>query len=45
MVVFREEFEDWAILFDPETGKAFGVNPAGARNLEQISRNISIMYL
>jgi len=29
MVVFREEFDDWAILFDPETGKAFGVNPIG----------------
>ena len=29
MVVSREEFDDWAILFDPETGKAFGVNPIG----------------
>jgi SynChlorMet cassette protein ScmD len=30
MVVFREEFDDWAILFDPESGKAFGINPIGA---------------
>ena len=26
-VVLREEFDDWAILFDPDTGKAFGINP------------------
>ena len=30
MVVFREEFDDWAILFDPDTGKAFGINPVAA---------------
>jgi hypothetical protein len=29
MVVSQEEFDYWAILFDPETGKAFGVNPIG----------------
>lgn len=26
-VVLREEFDDWAILFDPESGDAFGLNP------------------
>jgi SynChlorMet cassette protein ScmD len=26
-IVFREEFDDWAILFDPDTGDAFGLNP------------------
>jgi SynChlorMet cassette protein ScmD len=26
-VVLREEFDDWAILFDPETGEGFGLNP------------------
>jgi SynChlorMet cassette protein ScmD len=30
MIVFREEFDDWAILFDPDSGMAFGVNPVGA---------------
>lgn len=29
-VVFREEFDDWAVLFDPESDLAFGVNPVGA---------------
>ena len=27
MLVLREEFDDWAILFDPDTGHAFGLNP------------------
>ena len=26
-IVLREEFDDWAILFDPDTGDAFGLNP------------------
>jgi len=28
-IVLREEFDDWAILFDPDTGDAFGLNPTG----------------
>ncbi len=28
-IVLREEFDDWAILFDPDTGNAFGLNPIG----------------
>jgi hypothetical protein len=57
MVVSQEEFDDWAIPFGPEIGKAFGVNPVwagiwnkldGKRDLKEImriSRIISIMYL
>lgn len=29
-VVFREEFDDWAILFDPSSGEGFGLNPMSA---------------
>ncbi|UCG12600.1 MAG: SynChlorMet cassette protein ScmD [Deltaproteobacteria bacterium] len=29
LVVLREEFDDWAVLFDPDTGNAFGLNPIG----------------
>ncbi len=29
LVILREEFDDRAILFDPETGNTFGVNPIG----------------
>ncbi len=26
-IVLREEFDDWAVLFDPDTGNAYGMNP------------------
>ena len=29
LIVLREEFDDWAVLFDPDTGHAFGLNPVG----------------
>ena len=57
MVVSREEFDDWAILFDPETGKAFGVNPIGTEIWNKLDgkpdskkscayfRSILIMYI
>jgi len=28
-IVLREEFDDWAVLFDPDTGDAFGLDPVG----------------
>ena len=27
LIVLREEFDDWALLFDPDSGHAFGINP------------------
>ena len=29
LIVLREEFDDWAILFDPDSGKGMGLNPTG----------------
>jgi len=29
LIVLREEFDDWAILFDPDTGNTFCINPLG----------------
>ncbi len=26
LIVLREEFDDWAILFDPDKGDAYGLN-------------------
>ena len=49
MVVFREEFDDWAVLFNPDTGGAVGINPVGVaiwklmngeRNLEEITTHV-----
>lgn len=28
-IVLREELDDWALLYDPDSGKAFGINPVG----------------
>ncbi|MGD0237897.1 MAG: SynChlorMet cassette protein ScmD [Syntrophorhabdales bacterium] len=29
LAILREEFDDWAILYDPDTGNGFGLNPTG----------------
>ena len=29
LVVLREEFDDWAVLFNPENARALGINPVG----------------
>ena len=45
VVVLREEFDDWAVLFNPDTADAVGINPVGVavwkrmdgkRSLEEI---------
>jgi SynChlorMet cassette protein ScmD len=28
-IVLREEFDDWALLYDPDSGEAYGLNPIG----------------
>ena len=49
IIVLREEFDDWAILFDPDSGNAYGLNPVGVfiwkhfdgkHSLEDILRKI-----
>ncbi|MBF0548980.1 MAG: PqqD family peptide modification chaperone [Deltaproteobacteria bacterium] len=29
VVVLREELDDWALLYNPDTADAFGINPVG----------------
>ena len=29
VLVLREEFDDWGLLFDPDTGDTYGLNPVG----------------
>ena len=45
VVVLREEFDDWAVLFNPDTANAVGTNPVGValwklmdgnRNIEEL---------
>ena len=49
IVVLREEFDDWAVLFNPDTADAVGINPVGVavwkeldgkRSLEEIVSEI-----
>ncbi len=28
-VVLREEFDNWAVLYDPDSGDAYGLDPVG----------------
>jgi SynChlorMet cassette protein ScmD len=53
VVVLREEFDDWAVLFNPDTAQAVGVNPVGVaawkimdgtRSVEQIASEISGLF-
>lgn len=30
LLILREEFDDWAVLYDPDAGKGFGLNPVSA---------------
>ena len=29
-VVFRQEFDDWAVLFEPDSGETYGLDPVSA---------------
>jgi SynChlorMet cassette protein ScmD len=49
VAVLREEFDDWAVLFNPDTAEAVGVNPVGVfiwklmdgkRTLDQIAAEV-----
>jgi len=53
VVVLREEFDDWAVLFNPETSNAVGINPVGVAvwklmdgqySLEEIVAEISDLF-
>lgn len=30
LLILREEFDDWAVLYDPDSGTGFGLNPVSA---------------
>jgi SynChlorMet cassette protein ScmD len=53
IVVLREEFDDWAVLFNPDTANAVGTNPVGVavwkrldgqRTLEQIVAEVKGLF-
>jgi len=41
-IVLREEFDDCAVLFDPDTGNAFGLNPVGVFCWKRLDGNHTV---
>lgn len=39
VVVLRKEFDDWAVLFNPDTAEAVGINPVGVAVWEMLARH------
>jgi len=53
VVVLREEFDRWAVLFNPDTAAAVGINPVGVaiwklldgkRSLDEIAKTIRDLF-
>ena len=42
VIVLREEFDDWAILFDPDTGEGFGLDPLSVLIWKQLDGKHSV---
>ena len=42
LIVLREEFDGWAVLFDPDTGDAFGLNPVSVFIWKHLNGNNTI---
>ncbi len=42
VVVLREEFDDWAILFNPDNAEAVGANPMGVEIWKKIDGKTSV---
>jgi len=42
IVVLRKEFDDWAVLFNPDTAEAVGVNPVGVAIWEMLTGKNSV---
>lgn len=42
IVVLREEFDDWAVLFNPDTAYAAGTNPVGVAVWKMLDGRMSV---
>jgi len=42
VVVIRKEYDDWAVLFNPDNGEAVGINPVGVAIWEILTGNNTI---
>ena len=47
-IVFREEFDDWGVLFDPETGNAVALDPVAVfywKHLDGLSNRKTLIEI
>lgn len=47
-IVFREEFDEWGVLFDPETGNAVALDPVAVfywKHLDGLNDKASLIEL
>lgn len=42
VVVLREEFDDWAVLYNPDNAEALGTNPMGVEVWKKIDGKSSV---
>ncbi len=42
VAVLRKEFDDWAVLFNPDTAEAVGINPVGVAIWELLAADRSM---
>ena len=45
VVVLRKEFDDWAVLFNPDTAEAVGINPVCVAIWELLAEDCSMPNL
>jgi len=45
VVVLRKEFDDWAVLFNPDTAEAVGINPVGVAIWELLDQQINTLEI
>jgi hypothetical protein len=41
-ISLRDEFDDWALLFNPETGRAVGLNPTGVTIYKSLAAGLDL---
>lgn len=44
-VVLREESDDWAVLFDPDSGETYGLDPVGVFIAKRLDGSKSVVEI
>lgn len=44
-ISLRDEFDDWALLFNPDTGRAVGLNPTGVTIFKSLVAGLDLQEI